>query len=172
VVFSGLPGSGKSTIADETGRRLGIPVFAGDWLLGSLTPFGGAYLSRRLEIGAEMLTTLAVRQLALGQSAILDFPAEDEQTRARWRSLAQRAGAAFKVVVCMCSDRKVHRARLEGRRRGIPGWHEGGDWANVEQRLAVFPPWQGDVLTVDTTQPTEVSLAAVLGYLRGDRSPA
>jgi predicted kinase len=131
VVFSGVPGVGKSTLADAVGRSLRMPVFAGDWLLGSLTPFGGQYLDRRLEMGAEMLTTLALRQLSLSQSAILDFPVEDPGTRARWRSLAERAAARFSVVLCVCSDRQVHRARLEGRRRGIPGWHDAGNWARL-----------------------------------------
>ena len=169
AVFSGVPGVGKSTLADAVGRTLGLPVFAGDWLLGSLTPFGGQYLDRRLEIGAEMLTTLALRQLSLGQSAILDFPVEDPATRTRWRSLADRASARFSVVVCVCSDRQAHQARLEGRTRGIPGWHDAGSWANVEKRLAEFAPWDGDVLTVDTMQPHEVSVAAVVGYLGRSR---
>lgn len=165
IVFSGLPGAGKSTLADATGRQLGVPVFAADWLLGSLTPFGGYYLDGLLDIGSELLTTLAVRQLALGQSAILDFPAEDLLTRHRWQTLAGQAGSDFKVVVCVCSDPQVHQARLENRERGIPGWHEGGNWANVQRRLAEFPPWHGDVLTIDTVQPHESNVAAVLGYL-------
>ena len=165
IVFSGLPGTGKSTLAEAAGRQRGVPVFAMDWLLGSLTPFGGYRLDELLKIGAEMLTTLAFRQLELGQSAILDFPAEDLATRARWRSLARTAGAGFRVIVCTCSDRKLHRIRLEHRERGIPGWHEGGNWANVERRLAEFPPWTGEVLTIDAVQPLAQNLATVLQYV-------
>ena len=36
IVFSGLPGTGKSTIAEAVGRELGIPVFAKDWVEGAL----------------------------------------------------------------------------------------------------------------------------------------
>ena len=46
-----------------------------------------------------------------------------------------------------------------------PGWHEGGDWANVERRLAAFPPWTGEVLAIDAVQPLIQNLAAVLGYV-------
>lgn len=171
IVFSGLPGSGKSTLADTAGSRLGIPVFAADWLLGSLTPFGGYHLDGLLDIGAELLTALALRQLELGQSAVLDYPAEDPAIRARWRSLAERAGADFKVVVCHCPDAEVHRGRLESRKRGIPGWHEAGNWANVQRRLAAFPPWTGPVLTVDTTEPQAATLARILDYCRGPDGP-
>jgi predicted kinase len=165
VVFSGLPGTGKSTLADAVGRRLGIPVFATDWLLGALTPFGGRHLDRLLDVGAELLTTLAVRQLSLGQSAILDHPAEDLATRARWRSLARRAGAEFAAVVCVCSDPDAHRTRVEGRRRGIPGWHDASDWADITRRLATFPPWPADALTIDSARPHEANVAAVLDRL-------
>lgn len=167
IVFAGLPGTGKSALADATGRELRIPVFAVDWLLGSLTPFGGYHQDALLESGAELLTTLAFRQLHLGQSAILDFPAEDLATRTRWRTLARAAGAEFRVIVCTCSDPQVHRARLERRERRIPGWHEGGNWANVQQRLARFPPWTGEVLTIDAIRPLAENLAAVLGYVGG-----
>jgi len=165
IVFSGLPGTGKSTLAEAAGRQLRVPVFAVDWLLGSLTPFGGYHLDDAFGIGEELLTTLAFRQLALGQSAILDFPAEDLATRTRWRSLARTAGAEFRVIVCACSDRKLHRTRLEHRERGIPGWHEGGNWANVERRLAEFPPWTDEVLTIDAVQPLVQNLATVLQYV-------
>jgi predicted kinase len=165
VVFSGVPGTGKSTLADAVGRRLGIPVFAADWLLGALTPFGGRHLDRLLDVGSELLTTLALRQLSLGQSAILDHPVEDPATRDRWRSLARRAGADFAVVRCVCSDPDTHRARVEGRRRGIPGWHDAGDWADVTRRLAGFPPWPADALTIDSARPHEANVAAVLDLL-------
>ncbi|WP_439657013.1 AAA family ATPase [Lentzea sp. HUAS TT2] len=167
VVFSGVPGSGKSTLADAAGAELGIPVFATDWLLGALTPFGGRHFDDPLEMAEEVLTTLALRQLVAGQSVILDHPTERVATRQRWRSLARRAGAEFRVVVCQCSDPEVHRGRLEGRSRGIPGWHDAGDWSDVRRRLASFPSWHGEALSVDTVRPHELSLAAVVRHITG-----
>lgn len=165
IVFSGMPGSGKSTLADAAGAELGIPVFATDWLLGALTPFGGRHFEDPFAIAEEVLTTLALRQLAAGQSVILDHPTERVATRDRWRSLARRAGAEFRVVVCHCSAPQVHRGRLEGRSRGIPGWHDAGDWHDVQQRLASFPSWAGEALSVDTVQPQERSLTAVVRHI-------
>jgi predicted kinase len=171
IVFSGVPGSGKSTVAEATGAALGIPVFAVDWLLGALTPFGGYHLDESWGMGAELLTTLALRQLRLGQSAILDYPLEEPAVRDRWRSLAARAASDFRVIVCVCPDEEEHKRRLAGRKRGIPGWHEGGDWANVQRRLAEFPPWAEDVLTVDTTRPQADILAAILDYCGASTAP-
>jgi predicted kinase len=165
TVFAGLPGSGKSTLADAAGRELGIPVFATDWVLGALTPFGGRHFDSPLAIAEELLTTLALRQLVAGQSAILDHPTERVATRQRWRSLASRTGADFRAVVCRCGDPETHRARLEGRHRGIPGWHDAGHWAGVQQRLATFPGWAGEALAVDTAQPRELVFAAVMRHI-------
>ena len=36
IIFSGLPGTGKSTLAEAVARQLGIPVFAKDWLEAAL----------------------------------------------------------------------------------------------------------------------------------------
>jgi predicted kinase len=171
IVFSGVPGSGKSTLADATGAALGVPVFAVDWLLGSLTPFGGYHLDDSWGMGIELLTTLALRQLQLGQSAILDYPAEEPAVRDRWRSLAARAGSGFRVIVCVCPDEAEHKRRLAGRQRGIPGWHDPGNWANAQRRLAAYPPWAGAVLTVDTTRPQADTLARILDYCGAPAAP-
>lgn len=168
IVFSGVPGVGKSTLADAVGAHLGIPVFATDWLLGALTPFGGRHLDDLLRIGSELLTTLALRQLALGQSAILDHPTEEVEDRERWQSLAHRVGAAFIPVHCVCSDPDLHRSRLEGRTRGIPGWHDAGSWPNVQRRLAAFPPWPDGTLTIDTANPPADNLAEVTRRLAAE----
>lgn len=164
IVFAGVPGSGKSTLADAVGRRLGIPVFAIDWLLGALTPFGGRHFDRPLDLGYEQLTTLALRQLLLGQSAILDAPVEDELVRHRWGTLAAAAGTSLAAFVTVCGDPAVHRGRLASRDRGIAGWHQGGDWADVTRRLASFPQWPAAVV-LDSRQPVEDLVATVLDHL-------
>ncbi|MFC0435974.1 ATP-binding protein [Kutzneria buriramensis] len=165
VVFSGLPGSGKSTLAEAVGAELGIPVFATDWLLGALTPFGGRHFRDQFGIAEELLTTLAFRQLNVGRSAILDHPTEEVATRNRWRSLA---GAGFRVVHVVCSDPDVHKARVEGRSRGIPGWHEAGDWANIRRRQGTFPDWRGEALVVDTIRPLDQTIAEALDHITRD----
>jgi hypothetical protein len=75
IVFSGLPGTGKSTLAEATGRQLGIPVIRGGLAARVTDAIGGYRLDRLPDISVEMLTTLAFRQRELGQSAILDHPA-------------------------------------------------------------------------------------------------
>jgi predicted kinase len=73
--------------------------------------------------GYELLTVLAERQLILGQSAILDSVAASQSIRRTWSRLAGRYEADFRVIECICSDEALHRSRLKGRKRNIPGWH-------------------------------------------------
>jgi hypothetical protein len=68
------------------------------------------------------------------------------------------------LIECICSDEAVHRARIEGRIRGIPGWHEVG-WDHVERMRAEVPPPTMERLTVDAMQPVEDNIRRVLAYI-------
>ncbi|RIQ26262.1 hypothetical protein DY240_10775 [Jiangella rhizosphaerae] len=61
IVFTGLPGTGKSTLADRAAAVLGVPSFAGDWLLGALAPHGvlrGLDRPTYLRLSHDLLGTL------------------------------------------------------------------------------------------------------------------
>jgi predicted kinase len=161
IAFAGVPGSGKSTTAEAVGAELGIPVFALDWVMGALSPFGLRHHDDLLEIGEEILTTLAFRELQAGRSVILDGPTESPQTRRRWRSLAASFNAQFLPVVCTCSEPRLHRERVESRQRAIPGWADAGVWADARARQDRFPAWDGAAL-IDTVAPLEQCVALVV----------
>jgi hypothetical protein len=50
---------------------------------------------------------------------MLDLVAREEP-RQEWAEPAQRYGARFGVIECLCSDEMIHCSRIEGRDRGIP----------------------------------------------------
>jgi AAA domain len=115
IVFTGMPGTGKSTLAQRVARAIRAPVFAGDWLLGALKPYGvldGLDRSAYLAMYYNLLQTLITRQLALGQSAIVDCLVTDDMA-ARWQTDAARYDSRLLVVECVCTDTDLHRTRVE-----------------------------------------------------------
>jgi len=166
IIFSGLPGTGKSTLAEAVGKYFGIPVFAKDWLEASLLQSGLKPIDKSRSLGYagyELLTLLAKRQFMLGQSVILDSVAATKTIRSEWGRLAKRYQAERRVIECVCSDEAIHQARLKIRKRRIPGWHE-LEWSEVERVKQHYVPWRQVHLTLDMANPFEENLAKVIDY--------
>ncbi len=164
-MFSGLPGTGKSTFAVEAARRLQSPLYSKDELHGTLARSGMGY-DRAGWMSYEVMSLLAENQLKLGQSAILDSVTAYERLRASWWDLAKRHQARFLPVECICSDPALHRQRLEERQRGVRGMRE-LEWLDVETVAAQFEPWSIDRLVLDSAQPLAKSLTTLWAYLEG-----
>lgn len=171
LVFSGLPGTGKSTLAESVGRRFGIPVFAKDWLEATLV---GCELTSTNEdrslgfVGYRLITMLAERQLMLGQSVILDSVASTESIRLTWKQLAAKYMADWMVVECICSDANVHHSQLKTRQCHIPGWHE-LEWADVELVRSNYAPWNEPRLRIDSVVPLDDNLEKVFEWLKMEK---
>ncbi len=164
IVIGGLPGTGKSTLADALAAHLGCPVFNKDRIEASLRNDGVSAANDSWTVAENLLTTLAGEQLRRGQSAILDTVARVAESRAAWRAIAEHAGAAFLLIECVCRDAEQHRSRIGGRVRGIPGWAE-LTWDDVESVRARWTPWDDDRLVLDAMQPVAANVAAALRSL-------
>lgn len=118
-----------------------MAYLSSDWLQAALIRSAlGEEAEKRVGFAAcELLTTLAERQLMLGQSAILDSVASIESVRETWQALALKYGREWKVIECVCSDEVLHRSRLKSRRRRILGWPE-LEWREVERVKSYFAP--------------------------------
>ena len=169
IVFSGLPGAGKSAVAESIAAGLGIPMFAKDWLEAPLLSSGLVSRDQLGSMGYELLTTLARQQLLMGQSAILDSVASTTRIRNSWCELAREHDAEWLVIECICSDEAVHRERLAQRRRAIPDWPE-LEWADVARVRGYFEPWFEDRLVLDSVEPISANVERAIAYVQRTRT--
>jgi predicted kinase len=170
LVLSGLPGSGKSTVAESLSRHLSLPVFSVDPIEAAMWR-GGLPRGQTGIAAYEVAIALAGEHLRLGHSVIVDAVNPVEAPRAAWWNLAARHRAELKIIECVCMDEAVHRRRVEARIRNIEGMGE-LTWARVLERRAEYEPWKDDRLVLDTSLlPVERLLAEAIGYVTQDMVP-
>jgi predicted kinase len=165
IVVAGLPGSGKSTVAEALSRVLSLPVFSIDPIEAAMWR-GGLAKAETGVAAYEVAIALAGEHLRLGHSVIVDAVNPIEAPRAAWRDLAATHRADLRIIECVCSDETVHRQRIEARVRNIAGMPE-VTWDRVLQRRSEYEPWTNQRLVLDTSiDGPKLLLPKVLDYLR------
>ena len=174
VLVTGLQGTGKSTVADAAGAHLGAAVLAHDWAMSGLRPY--PELQRALDaidaghrrVGWSILGALARSELRRRRDVVLDGVARAPEI-ARCRELAAEEGARLVLVVTDCADATLHRGRVEGRRRAIPGWYE-LDWDHVQRARDTWVPVADPDLLLDAGEPVAQNLDLLRTLLDHARS--
>lgn len=142
IVFSGLPGSGKTTIARTLAPHLGATYLRIDSIEQCLRDAG---LPEVGKAGYQIALQLAEANLALGNPVLADCVNPVAESRQAWSDLAQRLGVLLLDVEVICSDPREHRRRVETRQVDVPGlqapsWqsvldHDYQAWAESPLRL-------------------------------------
>jgi predicted kinase len=169
-IVSGLPGTGKSLVADALSDATRAPVLGRDVVGAALFRSGVTPLGDPDGVAFELLGRMAAEQLEVGSAAILDSVGGNEETRARWRALAETYDVRLVVIECVCSDERVHRDRIDGRKRGIPGWYE-LTWEHVERVRSRYEPWPQPRLVLNAIEPAENNIATAVRFVRSTRTP-
>lgn len=172
IVVTGWTGAGKSTLAEAVAAQLNATVTSLDWVMSGLRALPEVWeavelppeLQRR--VGWNLLARSAEQQLRRGSSCVLDLVARQE-IRLEWEELAARYGARFRVIECMCSDEEVHRTRVEGRDRGIPGWYE-LEWERVQRGRELYTPLHEPKIVIDAINPLDTNVASAMAWIQND----
>jgi predicted kinase len=168
VLFSGLPGTGKTSLAQQVARQLAVPLFAKDRIQSALRVRGLA--DRETVDGYYLLFDLADEQLGLGISVVLDAVFPREGFRRLARDMASRHSAKFYPIHCYCSDEGIWLKRMKKRQQYVPNWTPVG-WDEVKRIQTGYEPWEPEgVLFVDAISLFEENLARVLRWIRGAES--
>jgi predicted kinase len=104
IVISGVPGTGKSTVAEHAARVIGGALLSKDVFGAALWRSGIGRDANAGWASYEQLGAVAESQLRLGMPVVVDSVATHERIRSAWRDLATRYRARFMVIECVCSD--------------------------------------------------------------------
>ena len=146
IVFGGLPGVGKTTLARLLAAELRAVFLRIDAIEQALRD------TRRVpgdmaDTGYRAAYALARENLRLGLDVVADSVNPIGLTRRAWRATARAEGAACAEVEVVCSDLAEHRRRVEMRQPDIPGLIP-PDWRQVLART--YEPLDGPRIRIDT----------------------
>jgi predicted kinase len=163
VIFGGLPGVGKTAIAQKLARRLGAVYLRIDSIEQALRD-SEAVSGPMNDAGYRVAYAVAADNLLLGRTVVADSVNPLRITREAWREVARNAGVESLEVEIKCSDCDEHRRRVESRATNIPGLLLPA-WAEVLARK--YEPWDREHLEIDSsTLSVEQSVTLICSKLR------
>lgn len=146
IIFGGLPGVGKTTIAKALAKNLKAAYLRVDTV--------EQVLKREAQLegpeGYMVCWAQAFENLKLGVTVVADSVNAIKVTREAWKNVAIDASASFLEIELICSDLIEHQKRVETRDADIVG-HQLPKWQNVKERE--YEPWKPH-LVFDTSKQT------------------
>ncbi|HQT88939.1 MAG TPA: AAA family ATPase [Acidiphilium sp.] len=152
VVFSGLPGTGKTTISTMLAAALHAVYLRIDTIEQAMRAAGAKQIGPS---GYAVANGLARANLLLGHSIVADCVNPVRESRLGWGKVAAEASAELINIHLICSDAAEHRRRVDERSADIPG-HRLPNWSSVMRHM--FEPRDDDHLLLDTATMTLADL--------------
>lgn len=167
-IFSGLPGSGKSTLSQQIARHVNAVYLRIDTIEQALRDLCAFDVQGE---GYRLAYRIAADNLQLGIDVVADCCNPIELTRREWEQVALQAHARYVNIEVICSDAGEHRTRVETRLSAVPGLKQ-PTWEEVAGRE--YHDWTVDRIVVDTASRNEgASFAELLRHLsRAGAAPA
>ena len=143
-IFSGLPASGKTTLAQQLAAELKAVHLRIDTIEQAIRDLCDFQVEGE---GYRLAHRVAADNLRLGLSVVADSCNPIELSRREWEGVAEAEGVEFVNVEVICSDSAEHRHRVENRATSVPNLRL-PTWQDVVDRE--YQSWSGPRVTIDT----------------------
>ena len=160
VVFCGLPGVGKTTLARRVAAAHRATFLRIDTVEAAVARSG--VVAGSAPVGYLVAESVAADQLRAGLPVVTDAVNNLEIARLGWRELARECDVPVRFVLVVCSDAAEHRRRVESRVADLCG-HTVPSWDDVTARsweMLVEPYFR-----IDNVGDPQARVAEVLGWL-------
>ncbi|ARU90569.1 AAA family ATPase [Pseudomonas sp. M30-35] len=158
IVFSGLPGTGKTTIASELARQTGAVYLRIDSIEQALR--NSAVLADGVgRSGYGVANALALGNLQIGNRVVVDCVNPVAESRKAWSDTATNARVKLVNIEVICSDKTEHQRRVETRSSDIAGLNP-PTWQSVVNHD--YEAWDSAPLNIDTALLTPAQAVAMI----------
>ena len=168
VLFAGLPGTGKSTLARVMAERFGAAVLDKDGVRGALFPGELTdFSTEQDQLCMQAMVEAAVYLTDRRRTKYIFFdgrPFSKQKQVVEVLRAAEGAGARWRILHLTCAD-EVAEGRLAAHDPSHPAQNR--DPALYRRIKQAFEPILQAKLEVDTTLGIDAQLEAVEAYLRG-----
>jgi predicted kinase len=147
IVFGGLPGTGKTTLARAVAEEHAATYLRIDTIEQVLRSSGVLVGDDVGPAGYLVAYKVAESNLLMGRMVVADSVNPLAVTRDAWRRVAASTSSEIVEVEVVCSDLAEHRRRVETRATDVPGLAL-PTWRDVVERD--YEPWDRSRIVLDT----------------------
>jgi predicted kinase len=166
ILFSGLPGTGKSALAMRLAREMRLPFLCIDDVIGDVPENAGIpFWDSRVTILLDVVRT----QLEVGLSVIVDSVFMN-MDRHHAQDLARKYQARFLPVYVFVSDETIWKERVDARYQKLND-KDVATWDSIQHQRQRFREWEpGTALFIDSLNTVDQNYEAVLNFVMNENT--